>query len=419
MLIVKKWLYKKWRWIVIAFVVITSFTLAFHNASIYMPNHGFDGSGHVYYIQYLVQHHKIPPPTAWETHQPPLYYIIGAIVVSIFGTMRSAQYINIFILWGIIGMVGLGLKKVFKDKDQILLGMFSLAALPMLNIFPAMVTNELLNTFFIISAAVASLYLATAKTKKELIHNGVRLAICLVLGIWTKVSIITILPTVATAAILLFIKNKKVRIPLIVIGVVTIILFALAATPIFMRGAQTKGPSNVANTAASIKANRSLDWYFRLDWIGRADMYNTQYYSMLGAAWNSFFMDGHNVITPFVKFHKKGFVLWSLGFILLPLSLYGLWKLWKKQRDTAIIVYVIGFSMLGMYVLYNLGNHYSAARLTYEMAIVIPYSFGLAGAVVNKKMKILLFILLGVQFVTLISFYWILPWWFVTKDIQI
>jgi len=418
MKIVKKWLVKNWKWAVATLVVIGSFALGLHNASIYSPNHGFDGSGHVYYVKYIAEHHSIPPPTEWETHQPPLYYIIGAAIMNISGNFRFVHYMNIFILWGIIGMVGLGLKTVFKDKDQILLGMFALAALPMLNIFPAMITNELLSTFFIIATAVASLYLAKAKTKKELIHSGIRIALCLEFGIWTKISIITILPTVAVAALILFIRNKKVRWGVVLVGVATLILFALAAAPIFMRGAQTKGPSNVANTAASIKANRSLDWYFRLDWIPKVDMYNTQYYSMLGAAWNSFFMDGHNVITPFIKFHKKGFILWSLGFVLLPLSIFGLWKLWKKNRDAALVVNIIGASMLGMYVLYNLGNHYSAARLTYEMAIVIPYSFGLAGAAINKKMKVVLFVLLCIQFITLLSFYWIQPWWHVTKYIQ-
>ncbi|MFH0772913.1 MAG: glycosyltransferase family 39 protein [bacterium] len=406
-------------WVVVAFVVISSFVLGFHNASIYEPNHGFDGSGHVYYIQYLVQNKKIPPPTAWETHQPPFYYIIGATVVSIFGTMRSAQYINIFVLWAIIGMVGLGLRKVFKDRDRILLGMFALAALPMLNIFLPTVTNELLNTFMIISAAIACLYLLSAKNRKQVIWCSVWLAASLVLGIWTKISIITILPTVGVAFLIFFIKHKTKRPLILTIGITTIILFIVAAVPLFMRGAQTKGPSNVVNTMASIKATRTLDFYFRLDWIPKVDMYNTQYYSMLGAAWNSFFMDGHNVITPFIKFHKKGFILWSLGFVLLPLSLYGLWQLWRKQREVAIVINIIGLSMLTMYVIYNLGNHYSAARLTYEMAIVIPYSFGIAGSAVNKKMKILLFVLLGIQFITLLSFFWILPWWNVTKELLI
>ncbi|MFZ2026056.1 MAG: glycosyltransferase family 39 protein [Microgenomates group bacterium] len=408
-----KWYY----WAAIAVIIVSSFALGLHNASIYAPNHGFDGSGHVYYIRYLAEKKEIPPPTEWETHQPPLYYIIGALVMSAAGNFRAAHYINIFILWMIIGVVGLGLRTVFKDKDQILLGMFALAALPMLNIFPAMITNELLSTLFIIAAAVAALYMIKAKSKKELLHNGVRLGICLVLGIWTKLSIITILPTLLVALIIILRKQTSKRIYVSIMAVVLIIAFVAASTPIFLRGMQTKSPSNITVQISSLKKTpREPAFYYRLDWIPKVDMYNTQYYSLLGGAWNSFWSDGHNVITPFIKFHKKAFILWTLGFILLPISLMGLWNIWKKHKEASFVINTIGLLMLAMYVLYNImSNHYSAARLTYEMAIVVPYAFGIAGAATNKKMKIIILGLLSVQFIILLSFYWILPWWHVTR----
>lgn len=408
-----KWYY----WAAIAVVIVSSFALGFHNASIYAPNHGFDGSGHVYYIRYLAEKKEIPPPTEWETHQPPLYYIIGALIMNAAGNFRAAHYINIFVLWMIIGMVGLGLKTIFKDKHQVLLGMLSLASLPMLNIFPAMITNELLSTFFIISAAISTLYLIKAKTKKEIMTDSVWLGVSLVLGIWTKMSIITILPTLLVALIIILKKNKSKRGLFALIACVLLISFAAAFAPVFLRGAQSKGPSNIVQTVSRVKnASRNPSFYYRLDWIPKVDMYTTQYYSLLGGAWNSFFNDGHNVITPFIKFHKKAFILWSLGFILLPLSLYGLWTIWKKYKEASLIVNAVGISMLAMYVLYNMmSNHYSAARLTYEMAVVIPYAFGIAGAANNKKMKFFLLGLLSIQFITLLSFYWILPWWHVTK----
>lgn len=408
-----KWYY----WAAIAVVIVSSFALGLHNASIYAPNHGFDGSGHVYYIRYLAEKKEIPPPTEWETHQPPLYYIIGALVMTAAGNFRAAHYINIFILWMIIAVVGLGLRTVFKDKDQILLGMFALAALPMLNIFPAMITNELLSTLFIIASAVAALYMIKAKSKKELLHNGVRLGICLVLGIWTKMSIITILPTLLVALIIILRKQGSKRVYVSIMAVVLIGAFAAAATPVFLRGAQSKGPSNIVQTVSSVKnAPRDPSFYYRLDWIQKVDMYNTQYYSLLGGAWNSFWSDGHNVITPFIKFHKKAFILWTLGFILLPISLLGLWNVWKKNKEASFVINTIGLSMLAMYALYNMmSNHYSAARLTYEMAIVVPYAFGIAGAATNKKMKIGILGLLSLQFIILLSFYWILPWWHVTR----
>ena len=161
---------------------------------------------------------------------------------------------------------------------------------------------------------------------------------------------------------------------------------------------------------------RSIDFYYRLDWIPKVDMYTTQYYSLTGAAWNSFWSDGHNVITPFVKFHKKAFILWTLGFVLLPLSLYGFYRARKHQKLLATYMFIIGATMLGMYVYYNYSSdHYSSARLTYEMGIVLPYAFGITSAAGSKKIRYFITILLLIQFIIMVSFYWIEPWWQVTQ----
>ena len=77
---------------------------------------------------------------------------------------------------------------------------------------------------------------------------------------------------------------------------------------------------------------------------------------------------------------------------------------------------VLTASMWGFYLLLNMvGNHYSAVRLTYQMGIVLPYAFGIAAAAKNKKLWLWITLLLSIQFIILISFFWILPWWFVTR----
>ncbi len=401
------------RFLIGAFIIlvfIPSFILGFHNATLYNPRHGFDGIDHVYYIKYVFQNKKIPPPNLGkETHQPQLYYAVGALLMSITGTWKTAQYINIFVLWLIIGMVGIGLYKVFKKTDQILIGMFSLAALPMLNIFPAMITNELLNTFWIVSAAISALYIALSRSKKELMRNSLWFSASFILGSWTKASIILIIPAVICSYML----NKKV---LSFVFFLTIIVTSFLSLPMFVRSVVSNSSSNIVVHALTQKYRfRPIEYYFRLDWIPNVDMYNTQYYSLLGAAWNSFWTDGHNAITPFVKFHKKSFILWSLGFILLPISIYGLFKLFLMNKKTFIMMIVIAGTMLFSYVYTNINGHYSGARLTYEMGIVFPYAFGIATASKNKKLKMFLLIALSIQFITMLSFYWIQPWWHVTK----
>jgi len=398
-------------------VLIASFALGIHNATLYNPRHGFDGKDHLFYIKYIFNYHKMPPITMMgETHQSPVYYIIGAILKSIIGTWKAAQYINIFVLWMIIGMVGLGLRKVFKKIDQVLIGMFSLTALPMLNIFPAMLTNELLSTFWIISVIVCSIFLIYSKEKKEIIFYSIWFTFNFILGYWTKISIAITLPVVLTAYFFNFMKNKKLRKTIFISIFLSFLLIALGCSPIFFRARQHYSASDITGLFTSrVIIKEDHLFFYRLDWIPKIDMYNTQYYSLLGAAWNSFWTDGHNAITPFIKFHKKSFILWSLGFIILPLSFYGLIVLIKRSIKIGIIMSLVTIIMLGTYVFVNLNSHYSAARLTYEMGIVVPYTFGLASVSQNKKIKYILLLLLSIQFIIMVSFFWIQPWWHVTK----
>lgn len=397
-------------------IFLTSIILGIHNARLFNPTQGFDGSGHVYYINYIADNKKIPTPTEWETHQPPLYYIISAVVLNIFKDPKSIQYVNIVVLWMIIAVVGIGFSKIFKNKKQVLLGMFSLVALPMLNIFSPAVTNELLSTFWILSAIVSCIYIYYAKTTKEVNKSFTFLLFSLVFGVWTKISIIAIIPTVIVA---LFLSLKDIKKSLIY-SVITLLAFSLAYAPIYFRAANTASPSNIVAIASNFNNIRSLDFFYRLDWIPKIDMYTTQYYSLWGGAWNSFWSDGQNQITPFVPFHKKAFILWSLGFVLLPLSLFGIFKQFKENRKITIIMTILGLSMIGFFVFYNIvTNHYSAVRLTYQMGIVLPYAFGIAAVSKIKKLSSIILLLLTIQFVILISFFWIEPWWFVTSPKQI
>lgn len=398
--------------IIIVLIFIVSLALGVHNASLYDPSQGFDGSPHVYYVEFIKNYGRIPPPDQFETHQPPLYYIISALVHSLTGNIKSIQYVNIAVLWLIIVVVSLGLFKIFKNKYLVFIGALSLVSLPMLNIFTPAVTNELLNTFWIISALVSGIYLYYSKTKKEFTRSFLFLLFCLVMGIWTKVTIITIIPTIL---VILYLSSKNIK-KFFILSTALLMIFGLAYLPVYLRAAGSKSPSNVLLVASKLSNKRPLDFYIRLDWIPKVDMYNTQYYSLLGGAWNSFWSDGQNQITPFVPFHKKAFILWTLGFVLLPISLYGLYLQFKENKKIAIFIAVMDISMLAFYLVYNMvSNHYSAARLTYQMGIVLPYAYGIAAAGKNKKIFPLIILLLAIQFLIMVSFFWIQPWWFVTS----
>ncbi|MCR4326892.1 MAG: glycosyltransferase family 39 protein [Candidatus Roizmanbacteria bacterium] len=408
------------RIVIVAVILILagiSITLHIHNALLYEPSHGFDGSGHVYYAQYIAQNWSLPNPNQWETHQPPLYYIIGALFILVTRmNIKALQFVNPIIFFIFLLVAYIGLKKVFTHKWQILLGTFSLLALPMLNIFPPMATNELLNATFICAVIVASIFIAYAKTKRELLRAMLFTNIFLALGFYTKVSIFTAIPAYVTALIIQAANGKKLypTKKFIAITLLGIILLIAIIVPIFIRTPE-HSPNNPLNVA-STPIRRNLYFFTRIDWIWKVDMFTTQYYSFLGGSWNSFWQDGHNAITPFVSFHKKVLVLWSLGFVLLPLSIYGLIHFWHKHNRAAMVVFAYAVTALGIYLLFNLrGNHYSAVRLTYIMPIALVYAFGIAGAASNTKLRWILLALLLIQYSVMVSHFWIQPWWHVTS----
>ncbi|MCR4329316.1 MAG: glycosyltransferase family 39 protein [Candidatus Roizmanbacteria bacterium] len=382
-----------------------------------MPNHGFDGSGHVYYAQYIAQHGTLPDPNHWETHQPPLYYIIGAAFMRM-GAMniKALQFVNPLLFFILVYVSFLGLKKTFGMTAPTYIGTLAVVALPMLNIFPPMVTNEFLNALLITASFTTALYIAHAKSKQDFWRLLMLWIVITTLGFYTKISIFTAIPSLVVA---LFIqaRDKKPMYSMkkfIVFCILSISFVCAIAYPIYLRTPKNS-PTNVANVA-SIKSRRPLSFYYRMDWLGRVDMFNAQYYSFIGGSWNSFWQDGHNAITPFVSFHKKVLVLWSLGFILFPLSLYGWHVLWKKHRTAALVIGSYGVTALVIYTLFNTrGSHYSAVRLTYVMPIAIVYAFGIAGAATHKKLRWLLTVLLFIQYAVMVSHFWIQPWWHVTR----
>jgi len=70
----------------VLFVLLLMFSLTALGYSIVVPlGEGPDEVSHFAYVQYVLMHRRLPPPAgavSGEAHQPPLYYVIGALVTS-------------------------------------------------------------------------------------------------------------------------------------------------------------------------------------------------------------------------------------------------------------------------------------------------------------------------------------------------
>ena len=126
--------------------------LHWHNARILPALVGFDASHHPNYIRYLQEYHRLPLPTqGMEMFHPPLYYLISAVVLSIFN-LTTADPSVILLLRALTMLFGIAqfllvfatLRLIFPDRPGLqLIGGGLAAFLPMLHSRPGTFSQKL------------------------------------------------------------------------------------------------------------------------------------------------------------------------------------------------------------------------------------------------------------------------------------
>jgi tetratricopeptide (TPR) repeat protein len=166
----------RWAWVrqppalaLIAIMLLWVLLLT-HNAALVPRNAGFDTTGHLQYIDLIQTYSRLPAADqGWETHQPPLYYLLGATLLSSFGlTTSAAEGLVLLRLLGLaIGLaqltfIFLSLRLLFPiHPGRQLVGLVVAGFLPMHLYLTHYATNEIL---------VACLISATIYLTLKLIH---------------------------------------------------------------------------------------------------------------------------------------------------------------------------------------------------------------------------------------------------------
>jgi tetratricopeptide (TPR) repeat protein len=177
---------------------------------------GYDSITHLDYIDYIRTHRALPLATdGWEMCQPPLYYILTAVILSILHTPTTGDLaINALRIFGLmIGVahftfVFLGARALF--PKQLIKQLFCLlfAALVPEQIFLAhYVTNE----FLAATLVTGSIYfcLRLLKNDNASILNSVAIGLCLGGGLSTKATAVVAVPFVFGAiAFWLLLKHR-------------------------------------------------------------------------------------------------------------------------------------------------------------------------------------------------------------------
>lgn len=174
----------------------------------------YDVQGHLEYIQYIEKNYSLPKPdSAWETFQPPLYYITGAILYKIAGLaglneIKALQalsliYFEIFLIYGIFIF-----KRIrFLSESPKYLYYFAVALLafwPSGIINSARITNDVMYYMFY-AAGLYFLMKWHDEKKDRFLYTA---AICTLLGTLTKFNCIFLGGVMGISLIYKLIKEK-------------------------------------------------------------------------------------------------------------------------------------------------------------------------------------------------------------------
>ena len=158
-------LWKKHGFCLLLFLIAVIIQL--HNVSTYAHTRShFDWQGHVDYIQHIATHWKIPIATdGWEMFQPPLYYLISAVILKTSGgSLKAVQIFTTLTGLGNLLFSWFLLCQVFPTQTRKRnLGFSVIAMLPMGFYMNSMVSNEIFSGSVISGTIVLSTYLLFKK----------------------------------------------------------------------------------------------------------------------------------------------------------------------------------------------------------------------------------------------------------------
>ena len=189
--------------VVASFATLAWFALAIHNRAWIAPDTGFDAFWHKQYIDYLQQLHRLPPADyGAEMHQPPLYYLLGATVLTL--TRQSVasdmgvtilRFLSATLAATHVVFILLSLRLLFPDHvRRQLAGLVLAIGLPVHLFIFQYITNETLVTT--LSSASIYLTLRIVSVPRPSWKLLLTLAVCLGAALLTKLTAVVLVVAV-------------------------------------------------------------------------------------------------------------------------------------------------------------------------------------------------------------------------------
>lgn len=395
---------------VIYFVFLILVILQLHDAISLPINRGFDAQAHLDYVHFLKTQKRIPLPTdGWEMYQPPLYYLVLAV-------LPSLSYIPIIRLleWGIFVLI----TYFFFNKTALnnfrLPVVLLVTCLPVVIYMSLSVSNEFFSTIFI---SLALVYYQISTTSKSWIRFSV-LGIILGLGLLAKSTTLIIIFCVVINEIIQGYKKPKNLVKML--GVILGMIFLLAGwfygRNAFLYLNPLATPSNFPKEFPLLQPKIPLSpgFFLTVEPFLTMDLFKAQYYSFIGGTYFSWFYDGHNIIIPPQVFSKAGMMIIILSIPIFIIGLKGYFGELKKVTYQNRVLLLYPLLLILSYFFYFLKlPFYSTVKGAFLVSLAIPFGyFFLKGAVPFRKYESYISFYIVIYCLLVIKNFWILKSWY-------
>jgi tetratricopeptide (TPR) repeat protein len=205
--------------VVLVVIIISWIALFSNNLPQIAALFGFDRDGHQQYIDYVLSKKALPlADEGWQMYQPPLFYVVSALIIGPFGWSASSDSAVLALravsaLTGIVHLVlvFLCLRLVFPNQPRRqIVGLLLAGFLPANLCLSHHVTNESLAALFVTAALYFSLRLLRAEVSA--VRWAVAAGACLGLALLTKFSAVLALPVILGALVLKAVQSLKSKV---------------------------------------------------------------------------------------------------------------------------------------------------------------------------------------------------------------
>jgi tetratricopeptide (TPR) repeat protein len=193
-------------WAVLAGIILLWIVLLGNNLPQIAPLFGFDRDGHQEYIDYILKHKALPlADEGWQMYQPPLFYVVSALIVGPFGWTASTDAAVLLLrvcsaLTGIahLVLILLCLRLMFPNQPRRqVIGLIIAGFLPANLCLSHHLTNEGLAALFVTAALYFTLRLLQAQRFSP--RLAIAVGTCLGLALLTKFSALLAIPFIVVA----------------------------------------------------------------------------------------------------------------------------------------------------------------------------------------------------------------------------